>query len=168
MNPFDNPEHFPLPMLREPRAEEPIDVKQVIYALERARDGLQAEADRLHEQLDYSAEFPAEDADRMREAIALLSAKPVEPAPPAPADIQAVIKAARDWSCDRVPNDFGEAELMKTLWTLDGDWPGCEGCDHSTCDEPCTPSTVAEAHANIDAHMERLVAAGKAPKCEPL
>jgi hypothetical protein len=56
-----------------------IDVQQVIYALERARDQLQSLADKLHDQQDYSAEFPAEDADRMREAIALLRARPTRP-----------------------------------------------------------------------------------------
>lgn len=51
-----------------------IDVEQVIYAIERAERRLQAEADTLHEQMDYSAEFPSEDAERMREAIELLRA----------------------------------------------------------------------------------------------
>jgi hypothetical protein len=54
-----------------------VDVKQVIYALERAERALRAQADELHDAGDYSAEFPAEDADRMREAIDLLRAKPV-------------------------------------------------------------------------------------------
>lgn len=54
------------------------DVEQVIFALERARDDLQAQADRRHENHDYSAEFPAEDAARLSEAITLLRARPVE------------------------------------------------------------------------------------------
>jgi hypothetical protein len=53
------------------------DVNQVIFALERAESRLRAEADKLHDQLDYDAQFPAEDADRMLEAIKLL--KPVPP-----------------------------------------------------------------------------------------
>ena len=56
-----------------------VDVKQIVYALERQARALQEHADRLHDQLDYSAQFPAEDAERMREAIALLQAKPVQP-----------------------------------------------------------------------------------------
>jgi hypothetical protein len=54
-----------------------VDVRQVVYLLERAERALRAQADRLHAAGDYSAEFPAEDADRMREAIDLLRAKPV-------------------------------------------------------------------------------------------
>lgn len=64
-----------------PQPPKPIDVQQVIYALQRARDRLQAEAD-SHAPDDYSAEFPAEDADRMREAITLLQGL-VEPRDPA-------------------------------------------------------------------------------------
>ena len=56
-----------------------VDVKQVIFALERQARALDAQAERLLKRRDYSAEFPAEDADRMREAIALLQAKPVQP-----------------------------------------------------------------------------------------
>ena len=50
----------------------PADLQQIIYALERQERALQADADRLHDAMDYNAEFPAEDAERMREAIALL------------------------------------------------------------------------------------------------
>lgn len=49
-----------------------IDIQQVIYALERAAAFQQRQADRLHEAHDYSAEFWAEDAERLREAITLL------------------------------------------------------------------------------------------------
>ena len=49
------------------------DIAQIVYALERAESRLRAEADRLSEAGDYSAEFPAEDADRMREAITLIA-----------------------------------------------------------------------------------------------
>jgi hypothetical protein len=58
-----------------------VDVKQIVYALERARDALKRQADKLGAQGDYSAEFPAEDADRMTEAIALLQLHPVTEAP---------------------------------------------------------------------------------------
>lgn len=51
------------------------DVAQIIYALERAEARLRADADALFKRHDYSAEFPAEDADRMREAIALLKGR---------------------------------------------------------------------------------------------
>ena len=49
-----------------------VDLQQIIYALERQERALQAHADRLCAELDYSAEFPFEDAERMREAVALL------------------------------------------------------------------------------------------------
>jgi len=54
-------------------------VKQVIYALERAERRLTDDADRLSRERDYSAEFPSEDAARMREAIALLRTQPAAP-----------------------------------------------------------------------------------------
>jgi hypothetical protein len=47
--------------------------KQIIYALERAERRNQELADKLHDQHDYSAEFPAADADQIRKAIGLLS-----------------------------------------------------------------------------------------------
>jgi hypothetical protein len=49
-----------------------IDVQQVIYALERAAALQEGQAQRLLEACDYSAEFWAEDAERLREAITLL------------------------------------------------------------------------------------------------
>jgi len=49
-----------------------VDVDQIVYALERQIAVLQAQADRLGAAHDYSAEFPAEDAERLREAIAIL------------------------------------------------------------------------------------------------
>jgi hypothetical protein len=54
----------------EPR--EGVDIDQIIYALERAFRRLDHEAATLHEQGDYDAQFPAADAERMQEAIALL------------------------------------------------------------------------------------------------
>lgn len=47
-------------------------LQQIVYALERQERALRAQADALHDQRDYSAELPAEDADRIREAVALL------------------------------------------------------------------------------------------------
>lgn len=49
-----------------------IDIQQIVYALRRAESYLQAESDRLLNVRDYTAEFPGEDAERMREAIGLL------------------------------------------------------------------------------------------------
>ncbi len=49
-----------------------IDVQQIIYALERQERALSLDAQNLTREHDYSAEFPAEDANRMREAIALI------------------------------------------------------------------------------------------------
>lgn len=51
-----------------------VDTKQIVYALERAAVALQSQADSLCDRQDYSAELPAEDAQRMREAIAIVSA----------------------------------------------------------------------------------------------
>lgn len=47
-------------------------LQQIIYALQRAEATLKAEADTFCDKQDYRAEFPAEDAQRMREAQALL------------------------------------------------------------------------------------------------
>lgn len=52
-----------------------VDVAQIVYALQRAERALQHHADVLHDQMGYSGEFPAEDAERMREAVALLTAR---------------------------------------------------------------------------------------------
>lgn len=49
-----------------------INIDQIVYALERARDSLRLQADQLHDAGDYDAEFPAGDADRMSEAIAVM------------------------------------------------------------------------------------------------
>jgi hypothetical protein len=67
----------------------------------------------------------------------------------------AVIDAAEEWWSERTPKDRQEGELMKALATLNGDWEGCEGCDHQ-CDEPCMPATVVQIHASIDAHLKKL------------
>lgn len=52
-----------------------LDIAQIIFALQRAERRLQSEAEALGAALDYGAEFPAEDAERMREAVALLQAR---------------------------------------------------------------------------------------------
>lgn len=82
------------------------------------------------------------------------TAKPLETA------AQAVVDAAREWSAERSVKDWAEADLMKAISTLDGDWPGCEGCDHQ-CDEPCMPATVAQQHAMVDRQIAQLVYGGK-------
>lgn len=51
-----------------------VDLDQVIFALERAEKQLQEHADRLRDGHDYSAQFPAADAERMREAIDFINA----------------------------------------------------------------------------------------------
>lgn len=66
-----------------------------------------------------------------------------------------VIAAAQEWSSERMPSDHEEGELMKAVATMNGDWPGCEDCDHE-CDEPCMPMTVVQMHASIDACLKRL------------
>lgn len=91
------------------------------------------------------------------------AARSTTPSPAAPAEaakIQAVVDAAREWSGERMPEDWTAADLMKAIASLDGDWPGCEGCDFE-CGESCTPATVAEMHAQIDHHIADLVHAKK-------
>lgn len=68
-----------------------------------------------------------------------------------------VIAAALEWSSERAPSDHAEGELMKAIATMEGDWPGCEECDHE-CDEPCIPATVVEIHASIDACLAKQAA----------
>jgi hypothetical protein len=66
-----------------------------------------------------------------------------------------VIAAAQEWSSERMPSDHAEGELMKAIATMEGDWPGCEDCDHE-CDEPCMPATVVQMHGSIDACLAKL------------
>jgi hypothetical protein len=49
-----------------------VDIQQIVYALQRAERQLEAQAAKLGTALNYDAEFFAEDAERMREAAALL------------------------------------------------------------------------------------------------
>ncbi|WP_019653985.1 hypothetical protein [Variovorax atrisoli] len=67
-----------------------------------------------------------------------------------------VITAASQWACERTVNDWDEGDLMKAVASMNGDWPGCEECDHD-CDEPCMPHTVADVHADVDARLAQLV-----------
>jgi hypothetical protein len=55
----------------------PPNTEQIMYALDRQIAALAAHAFRLQAVRDYSAEFPAEDADRLREAKAMIAAAPV-------------------------------------------------------------------------------------------
>lgn len=52
--------------------------KQIVYALERQIKTLEDHANRLAAEHDYAAEFPAEDADRLREAIELVKETPYD------------------------------------------------------------------------------------------
>ena len=52
-----------------------LDTEQIVHALRRAEFALRRQADALAKDRDYSAEFPAEDADRMAEAIELLTGR---------------------------------------------------------------------------------------------
>jgi hypothetical protein len=66
----------------------------------------------------------------------------------------ALFQAVLAWAYDRSPNDPGDAELLKAVWSYGGDnLEPCEGCD-GECEEPCAPSTVAEAHAALDRFTE--------------
>ena len=56
-----------------PASPKPYDFDQIRYALERSITRLQVLAEELFEQRNYSAEFPAEDADRLREALQIIS-----------------------------------------------------------------------------------------------
>lgn len=84
---------------------------------------------------------------------------------PAPADpqekIAAVVEAARQWWCERVPRNWDDADLAHAVVAIDGDWPGCPGCNHAECDEPCVPATEAEQHRDIDCAIAQLVHDGK-------
>lgn len=80
--------------------------------------------------------------------------------PTQPTKIEAVVKAALEWFSERQVRDWSEADLAHAIISMEGDWPGCEGCDFA-CDEPCTPATEAEQHAAVDAQIAQLVHDGK-------
>jgi hypothetical protein len=75
--------------------------------------------------------------------------------------LRAVVNAAQEWSGDRAVRDWGDADLMKALWTFKGG--NTEPCPEfdGECGEPCAPCTVANAHAAIDAAIDGLVKRGK-------
>jgi hypothetical protein len=82
--------------------------------------------------------------------------------------LSAVVNAAQEWAGERSVSDWDEAELMKALWTFNGDRDDpCPECD-GECGEPCAPSTVVEAHAAIDAQLDDLVMRGKLHRGEPI
>lgn len=60
------------PYGQEPPAPQPTALDQIVFALERAQVMLRREADNRIDNMDYSAEFPYEDAERLGEAIKLL------------------------------------------------------------------------------------------------
>lgn len=57
----------------EPDVGSAVDRNQIIYALQRAESSLRKQANDLMNNLDYNAQFFDEDADRMKEAIALIT-----------------------------------------------------------------------------------------------
>lgn len=54
-----------------------VELDQIVYALRRAADDMNRRNQQLVDAGDYSAEFLAEDARLLEEAIALLTAKPI-------------------------------------------------------------------------------------------
>jgi hypothetical protein len=69
-----------VPLYLHPAAPVPAvlpNTEQIMYALDRQIAALDAHAFRLQAVGDYSAEFPAEDADRLREAKAMIAAAPL-------------------------------------------------------------------------------------------
>jgi hypothetical protein len=75
----------------------------------------------------------------------------------------AVVTAALDWFSERAIKDWSEAYLAHAIISMEGDWPGCEGCDFE-CDEPCTPATESEQHHAIDCCIAQRVHDGKLVK----
>lgn len=66
---------------------------------------------------------------------------------------RALIVAVQTWVGENegAPRNKADAELLKAVWTYDGDRiEPCEGCD-GECGEPCAPCTVQSAHAALDA-----------------
>lgn len=67
-----------------------------------------------------------------------------------------LVAAVREWAanCEGRPSHPADAEVLRALWSIDGDhMESCPGCD-GECDEPCAPCTVAQAHASLDAWVE--------------
>jgi hypothetical protein len=85
----EEPDDVPLYLHPAPAAPAVLpNTGQILYALDRQIAALAAHAFRLQAVGDYSAEFPAEDADRLREAKAVIAAAPVQSAAKAIADEQ--------------------------------------------------------------------------------
>ena len=84
------------------------------------------------------------------------------------ARLRVVVDAAHEWSGDRAVRDWGDADLLKALWTFEGDnTEPCPECD-GECGEPCAPCTVVAAHASIDRALDDLVKRGELYLSEPL
>lgn len=69
----------------------------------------------------------------------------------------ALIEAVLTWAGEQEghPSNVADAELMKALWTYEGDRTApCPECD-GDCGEPCAPCTVADAHAGLDQFIAR-------------
>lgn len=65
----------------------------------------------------------------------------------------AVAAAVEAWAanCEGQPDNPNDADLLKALWTFGGDrLEPCPECD-GACGEPCSPCTVVQAHAGLDA-----------------
>lgn len=70
-------------------------------------------------------------------------------------DKDALIAAVLAWSEERAPDDPGDADLLKAIWSYHGDIIApCEGCD-GECGEGCAPCTVKAAHAMFDCFSDR-------------
>jgi hypothetical protein len=100
------------------------DIQQIIYALERQASDLQEHANRLSEKLDYSAQFPADDAERMREAIAILKdiqTPPLKPKPLAQMSIEELELAnwRHIWGVLQQARDYLQKDGVRHTW-LDG------------------------------------------------
>jgi hypothetical protein len=68
------------------------------------------------------------------------------------AEMKALIDAVHEWAANNEghPSDPNDADLLKALWTYNGDiTEPCPECD-GDCGEPCAPCTVAQAHASLD------------------
>lgn len=70
---------------------------------------------------------------------------------------QALIAAVITWAENKEgsPDNPNDAELLKALWTYEGDkTEPCDECD-GECGEPCAPCTVEAAHRMLDRFSEK-------------
>jgi hypothetical protein len=68
------------------------------------------------------------------------------------AKLRALADAVQSWCAESegVPHDPSDAELLKALWTFEGDrTEPCPECD-GDCGEPCAPCSVEAAHRSLD------------------